>query len=400
MKGDIDLRDIKLKKPKLSRQSLIAIGVLVFTAAACVVTWRYLTHPPRPWLVRWKLDRYLKKEAHTGNFKVDFPFPSKAEMAKPKSSPTEAPPKVGSRTGKNFETLREEYLTQKTAAVALERIIVRSETQLKDAMAQLDALSKPITTAAGDTNISKAEAGITALRNRVAALQKAPSRRSEFQEKERTLAPIEDDLWEFQRSFAEEAATSQTAGNAALAAARAKFTDESERKAANAGSYDAMYKVIGQELFVAKGLLASGNPEHRRQGVLVALGASRHASAYAMNGAVAARICEGYLLPNLDLANDTNRRSTFNEENLLRQCADIFERNYEFNNVVRTYQVFLDTTKNPDRRDWARSQIGQAYEQANDPRHALEAYRQIQNTNNYRNVFARTVPRLEKQLQR
>jgi hypothetical protein len=379
MKGDIDLRDIKLKKPKLSRRSLIVIATLVFTTVACIVTWRYLTHPPRPWLVRWKLDRYLKREAHTGAFKVDFAFPPKSEMAKPKTAPAEAPLKVGSRTGKTFEALREEYLSQKTAAVGLERIVVRSETQLKESMAQLDALSKP---GAADTNAANAEANVAALRKRIAALEKAPSRRPEFREKEQALAPIEDDLWEFQRSFAEDAAASQTSGNAALAKARAAFIDESERKIASAPSYDGMYKIIGQELFVAKGLLASGNPEHRRQGVLMALSASRHASAYAMNGAVAARICEGYVLPNLDLANDT------------------FERNYEYNNVVRTYQIFLDGVKNADRADWARSQIGQAYEQANQPKLALKAYRQIQNTNNYRNVFSRRIPQLEKELQR
>src|SRR5688572_24429660 len=140
MKGDIDLRDLKWKKPKLSRRSVIAIAVLVFTTAACIVTWRYLTHPPRPWLVRWKLDRYLKKEAHTGNFKVDFAFPPKSEMAKPKTAPAEPPLKVGSRTGKTFEALREEYLSQKTAAVAVERVVVRNESQLKESMAQLDTL--------------------------------------------------------------------------------------------------------------------------------------------------------------------------------------------------------------------------------------------------------------------
>src|SRR5204863_5445761 len=142
MKGDIDLRDIKLKKPKLSRRSLVAIATLAVSTAACIVTWRYLTHPPRPWLVRWKLDRYLKKESHASNFKVDFAFPPKSEMAKPKTTAAEAPLKVGSRTGKTFEALREEYLSQKTAAVALERIVVRSESQLKEATAQLNALTR------------------------------------------------------------------------------------------------------------------------------------------------------------------------------------------------------------------------------------------------------------------
>ncbi len=51
-----------------------------------------------------------------------------------------------------------------------------------------------------------------------------------------------------------------------------------------------------------------------------------------------------------------------------------------------------------DRADWARSQIGLAYEQAGDAKHALQAYREIKNTNNFRNVFFRNVPRLEKQL--
>ena len=161
-----------------------------------------------------------------------------------------------------------------------------------------------------------------------------------------------------------------------------------------------MYKIIGQELFVAKSLLESGRNEHRREGVTIALTASRHASDYAVNGGVAARIIEGYVLPNLDLANDANRRSPFNEENLLSQCANIFQRNYEYNNVVRTYQIYLAAmkTKNPVRADWVQERIGSAYEAGGDLKSALSAYRQIRDTNSYRNVFFRQIPRIEKQL--
>ncbi len=50
--------------------------------------WHYFTHPPRPWLVRWQISRYLNKHATPKVFKVDFPFPSKAEMAiAPKKHP-------------------------------------------------------------------------------------------------------------------------------------------------------------------------------------------------------------------------------------------------------------------------------------------------------------------------
>ncbi len=218
MKGDIDLRDIKLKKPKLSRRSLIALATLVFTTAACVVTWRYLTHPPRPWLVRWKLDRYLKHEAHTGNFKVDFAFPPKSEMGKPKTAPAEAPLKLGSRTGKTFDALREEYLSQKTAAVTLERVVVRSESQLRESMAQLDALSKPCGAQRtrtprmrkpplADAYCHVAESFLTPAR--------VPGERS------KRWRPLKMTCGSFNAVLPKTAAASQAAGNAALAKARA-----------------------------------------------------------------------------------------------------------------------------------------------------------------------------------
>ena len=395
MKGDIDLREIQWSQ-LLSRRRRMWLFVVVGIVAAAALGWRYVTHPPRPWLVRWKLDRYLKKESHASNFRADFPFPSKAEMAKPKEQP--AVPKVatGARTGKIFEVLREEYLAQKTAAVGVERVVVRAERELKENTAQLDALTKQL--AAGGTETNSLESGLTVLREKLAALRQTPSRRAEWQEKEQALAPIEEDLWEFQKKFAAESAGSDVAVQATLAKARAQFTDDAERQLRGATSYDAMYKTIGQELFVAQGLLDSGNPEHRRQGVTTALGAARHAAEYAVNGGVAARIVEGYVLPHLDLANDANRRSPFNEENLLGQCAGIFQRNFEFQNVVRTYEIFLASAKTPARADWARERIGDAYENAGDLKSALKAYREIRNTNDFRNLFQRQIPRIERQL--
>jgi hypothetical protein len=396
MKGDIDLREIQWSKLRLSRRRWALLLSLVGVVAVLAFSWRYVTNPPRPWLVRWKLDRYLKKESRASNFRVDFTFPSKAEMAKPKDKPSESAVPVGTRTGKTFEALREEYLAQKTAAVALERIVVRAETEVKDGTAQFEALTKQI--AAGGADVTNLESKAAALREKLAGLRQAPSRRAEWQAKEQGIAPLEEDLWEFQKKFAAESGASDASAQAGLVKARAQFTDDSEQQLRNATSYDAMYKIIGQELFVAKGLLASGNPEHRRQGVTLALSAARHASDYAVNGGVAARIVEGYILPNLDLATDANRRSLFNEENLLGQCANIFQRNFEFNNVVRTYEIYLADVKNPARADWARERIGDAYESSGNLKSALESYRQIRDTNSYRNLFQRQIPRLERQL--
>lgn len=396
MKGDIDLREISWSKLRLTRQRWALLLVAVGVAAVLALSWRYVTHPPKPWLVRWKLDRYLKKESHAGSFRVDFAFPTKAEMAKPKEKPSAPAVPVGTRTGKTFEALREEYLAQKTAAVAVERVVVRAESELKNSTAQLEALTRQI--AAGGAEVANLESNATTLREKLAGLRQAPSRRAEWQEKEQAIAPLEEDLWEFQKKFAAESGFSESSSQAALVRARAQFTDHSEQQLRSATSYDAMYKIIGQELFVAKGLLASGNPDHRRQGVTIALSASRHASDYAVNGGVAARIVEGYVLPNLDLANDANRRSLFNEENLLGQCANIFQRNFEYNNVVRTYEIYLADVKNPARADWAHERIGEAYESAGDLKSALKAYREIRNTNDFRNLFQRQIPRLERQL--
>jgi hypothetical protein len=109
---------------------------------------------------------------------------------------------------------------------------------------------------------------------------------------------------------------------------------------------------------------------------------------------VAARICEGYVLPHLDLATDRNPRSTFNEDNLLGQCTDYFRQNDEFNNIVRTYRIALGHAKSPEQKDRLRSQIARACEQAGDAKGALAAIREIKDTNAYRGLVRR-IPQLQ-----
>lgn len=395
MRGDATPRDSKGKKLPLSRRALWIMGLVALAILGGSLAWRHINNPPRPWLVRWKLDRYLKKQAHTGNFKVDFPFPSKAEMAAPVKSAARAELAKGSRTGKDFDTLRDEYLALKTAAVQLEQNIVRGEVRIRENTAKLDLLTKQITDGqtSGDaaTNVSTLETNATTMRAQIAAAQKLTARRPELESKEQTLAPIVDDLWDFQRNWAPENAAG---ASDTLAKARAEFVRSIELKLENASSYEAMYSAIGQELFVAKRLLESGNPAHRRMGVTVAFAAGHHALDYAMNGNVATRICEGYILPNIDLATDTNRRSAFNEEGFVNECAALFRRNNEFNNVVRTYEMYLKKAKNQSRADWARSQIAAAHEQGGNLKEAIAAIRQIQDTNTYSRLIRR-IPRLQ-----
>jgi hypothetical protein len=381
MRGDVDLRDIRFQKLRLSPRALLLLGILALLVAGAFLGWRYLNHPPRPWLVRWKLDRYLKKEAHSGNFKVDFPFPSKAEMARPKKPAADLGLAKGARTGKEFDTLRSEYFALKREALRLEQNIGRRAMAIVDETGAPGATTPP----SNETNITPDPKPSITVRENAA--------RVELEAKEQALAPITDDLWDFQRRWAAESGSPE-GGTDNLARARADFARSIEQKIESAASYEAMYLAIGQELFVAKGLLKSHNPAHQKMAMTIAFTAARHALNHAVNGNVAARICEGYLLPNLDLATDTNPRSPFHQENFLNQCADLFRRNNEFDNVVRTYEMYLAGAKNPARADWARSQVATAYEDGGDPKMAIATIRQIRDTNAYSRLIRR-IPRLE-----
>jgi hypothetical protein len=390
------------------RRTLLIAGIAVLLAGSAFVGWKYLSARPPAWLSRWRVQRYLKSEAHAGNFKVEsFVFPSKAELNKAPAKTATATISKGSRTGKDFDELREDYFTLKTSALVLERGLVRSEAERKEAAAELEVVNLQINQAQAKappqadatTNVSAVsllESNAATLRLRVADLQKKSASREELQARETSLAPVVSDLWDIQRGWQSEAEANGVV-SAEFVKSRDQFAAELRQKFEKAGSYAAMYQLIGQELWVARQLLDSVNPEYIRAGMTFALSASRHALNEAQNGWVAARICDGYLLPHLEMADDTNRRSRFNRDNLLTECADIFRRNEEFGGVVLTYQMALAAAGTPQKADTARAQISMAYEQAGDFKQALHYLREIKETNDFRWAMRRA-PRLEQQI--
>ena len=172
---------------------------------------------------------------------------------------------------------------------------------------------------------------------------------------------------------------------------------QARRRLQEAKSYAAIYKVIGQELWVADRLLDSKNPQHRRAGVSLALDATRSAIRDAENGWVASRIIAGFLWPNLDLAVDVNRRSQFNLDVLLEECANILRQADDFEGLVRNYQMMLAHAGTPQRRDQAHAQMAMAYEQSGYFEEAIAALRQIKATNDFRWALNR-IPRIERQM--
>ena len=386
--------DVDLRK-------LVIIGVILLAGGAAWALWHRLTHPPPGWMVRWQVGRYLKKQSVTGSFQVKFPFPSKAEMAAPAARPAgkDDPMAKGKRTGRDFDTLAKLYIDLKLSILALERLSPPNEADLKLFKERLEQSTKEIAAArtAGRTNTSGLETRVTGLQRRVAMLEKAAGAQAELQAQQVALEPIVADLWDFQRAWEAELAAAELAPTNELARARAQLSAEVQRRLAEAKSYGVMYQAIGEELWVAKGLLASGNPAHRRLGVGLALEASHNAMEGAENGWLAARICEGYVWPNVDVATDSNRRSPFNLENLLEQCAEIFRGNDEVETTARNYQILLAHAPSPQRADAARAQIGMVYARNDAPKQALYWLRQIKATNDFRWALG-WIPRLEQQL--
>jgi hypothetical protein len=386
---------------EVNRKNLLVLAGIAFCAGALWGGWHYLTHPPRAWIVRWQVMRYLRKNSTTANFKVDFAFPSKAEMAK-------APPKTDSQgdgtgkgklTGKDFDTLAGEYIRLKTAALSLEHNVPAAETEKTTLKFRQDQLAKDlaIAKAASSTNTSMLETRLSFVQRRLESLEKTLAARPELEAKEKELAPILSDLWDFQRAWAAELQLADATDSKTLAGARARLTEESRQKIAIAQSYGAIYKVVGQELWVTERLLGSANPEHRRAGLTLAMEAGRVAAEDAQNGWLAGCIVQGYVWPNLDVATDSNRRSPLNRENVLGQCAGIFRDNEDFAGLVRNYEMLLALAKTPQQMDQARVQIAMAYQQAGNFDGALSYLRQVQATNDFRWAVSR-IPWLERQV--
>jgi hypothetical protein len=387
------------KSLPLNRKTLTTLAILVVAVGGLWALWRHMTNPPRPWLVRWQVMRYLKKNSTIGNFKVDFPFPSKAEMAKaPKKDKTSAPT-TGKRTGKDFDSLAREYIELKTTVLRLEEAIPAAETEIKTLKPQFEKLTNQVASAKTDnaTNRAVLRARANAAEKRLASLEKTIASRPELDAKQTALVPIVSDLWDFQRVWAAEMEASAPSGDNPLTAARAKLSADARQRMSEAQSYGTIYKAIGQQLWVGERLLASANPDHKRVGVSLALEASRNALNQAENGWVAASIVRGYVWPNLELADDSNRRSPFNLDNLLEQCADILRRADDTAGLVGNYQKMLALAQTPQGKDQARAQIAMAYQQAGNLEQAISYLRQIKLTNDFRWAVGR-IPWLERQL--
>jgi predicted nucleic acid-binding Zn-ribbon protein len=160
------------------------------------------------------------------------------------------------------------------------------------------------------------------------------------------------------------------------------FRAQASKQVAEAASYERIYLSIGKQLYVADRLLAGRDPAEHQQALSLAVQSSQQALQKAEQGWLAARICEGWILPNIGLA-DVGSRSDYAPESLLVHCQNIFEGAGESQNVVRALRLTLDRAQGavPLKLDAARYQLGYALERAGQYDEALALYRAIESSN-------------------
>src|SRR3954466_6902206 len=105
-----------LRLPPL--RTLLWVSAVLVLLAAAWTGWRSLEK--QPFMARWKVSRFLKKESHTRDFKIAFAFPSREEMARAPQATADSDQK-GQSPSKDFDTLRQEYFKLKLSALRTRR---------------------------------------------------------------------------------------------------------------------------------------------------------------------------------------------------------------------------------------------------------------------------------------
>jgi hypothetical protein len=191
--------------------------------------------------------------------------------------------------------------------------------------------------------------------------QKRPALEKELEEAERA--------WELARG---EAARKQ----AELSNQEDEYIRGVRQKMSGVGSYETLYRLIGEQLATADRLLADPDVSRRRMGLKIAREACGHANSDSVDVWLAARICEAYFWPNLDLA-DAQPGSRERALELLETARRVFFDTYETNNVVRNYELLMSKAPNAQAADTFRVQLADWMEEKGNVKRAGEILSEI-----------------------
>jgi hypothetical protein len=138
-----------------------------------------------------------------------------------------------------------------------------------------------------------------------------------------------------------------------------------------ARSYEAIYRIVGQQLATADRLLGETEPARRRMGLKMAREACGHVMSGAVDGWLAARICEAYFWPNLDIVDRDDRLD------LLERSRRVFFDTDETNSVLKNYSLLMSNAPNARSADQFRVQLADWLEEKGNVKFAADVLNEI-----------------------
>ena len=145
----------------------------------------------------------------------------------------------------------------------------------------------------------------------------------------------------------------------------------------DAGSYEQMYRFIGEQLYVADEFLKSDDATRQVMALVMASEASTYSRTNVQNLWLSARICEAYLWPNLTLVETTNR-NLLTPSAVLDLCEAAFKEAGETNQMIRIYEHLITKTQGTKQQvDLARFRLSRLYQGQNRDAEALKLLKEI-----------------------
>lgn len=220
----------------------------------------------------------------------------------------------------------------------------------------------------------------TVLEQRTAALQAAiralDEQPSSSQSEKR--AALEQDLKETERAW-EVARAEASRKDSELSNQEDNYIRSVRQQMSGVRGYDALYRLVGQQLATADRLLGETNLSRRRMGLKMAREACSHVNSDSVDIWLAARICEAYFWPNLDIV-DTQPDSRERKLDLLETCRRVFFDTHETNNVLKNYDLLMANAPDARAADFFRVQLADWLEEKGDLRHAHVILSEIRDT--------------------
>lgn len=291
--------------------------------------------------------------------------------------------------------LRQALATRQQEAAVLRQKLNSQRAEVTQREARLHGLQSAA--ASAQTNRFSTQTNVTAITGDLQAKQALLSARQQAAaEKQSVLTARQGEVKALQAAAAEKDAAlthlrrEHDAKDLALSYQAADFSRHIRTNVNAAASYEVIYANIGRMLWTTDGLLAGSDPALQRQGVLFAETAADYAARDALNGWLAARICEAYLWPNLAcVERGAPPAAAAAVDAILQTCGDNFSRAGEPRNVVKNLKLRLARAQNEQRADSLRVYLGDALEQTGDAAGAVAVYRAVQHSNHVRQAQQR-----------